>query len=144
MPSKNLRLLSSLFCLCLCMQTVAAQSQGGRPSPARARRMAPITAQTGSGSLPTDDFAGLNFTEDQKAKIDEIHRKMNSNREIVAKAETLTSDAKNAMIQGYSRIERSQIFDVLTPDQQKEVRARIHARQAAAPAEKKQVSPPLK
>jgi Spy/CpxP family protein refolding chaperone len=105
--------------------------------------MVPITAQPTSDSFPADDFAGLKFTDDQKAKIDEIHRKMNSNREVVARAKYLTSDAKDAMIQGYSRIERSQIFDVLTPEQKKEILRRIRARKAA-PVEKKQVPPPLK
>ena len=132
------------FSLVFSNHVVAAQSQSRRPDSAQIPYAASPTALPKRAPLPSDDFAGLNFTDDQKTKIDEIHRKMNLNRAIVAKAENLTADAKDAMIQGYSRIERTQLFEALTPEQKKEVLQRIHARQEAPQAKKGQVAPPLK
>jgi len=53
-----------------------------------------------------------------------------------------TDDQKDAMLQGYRRLERSQVFKLLTPEQQREVRKRISARRAAE-QEKKKKKPSL-
>jgi Spy/CpxP family protein refolding chaperone len=45
------------------------------------------------------------------------------------------------MLEGYVRMERGQVFNLLTPEQQKEVRERIRARRVAEQESKKQ-SPP--
>jgi Spy/CpxP family protein refolding chaperone len=86
-----------------------------------------------------DEFAGLKFTDEQKAKIDEIHRRMAARKEVVVKSEKLVADQKDAMIAGLGRMERGEIVRLLTPEQQKEV-LKAHAMQAAAPAEKKRTS----
>jgi len=72
------------------------------------------------------------LTDDQKAKINQIHQNAKSRLEAVAKDEKLSPEAKDAMLQGYRRIENGQIFDVLTPEQQQEVRKRMSAWRAAA------------
>jgi Spy/CpxP family protein refolding chaperone len=81
--------------------------------------------------LPPNDFDGLNFTDEQKAEIDKIHRETESYKSIVAKDDKLTPDQKDAMLYGYTRLEIGRTFKVLTPEQQKEVRKRILARRAA-------------
>jgi Spy/CpxP family protein refolding chaperone len=87
-----------------------------------------------------DDFAGLKFTDEQKAKIDEIHRRLAMRKDVVIKSEKLNADQKDAMIAGLGRMERGEIVKLLTPEQQKEVLKKAHAGQAAQD-EKKQ-SPP--
>lgn len=92
-------------------------------------------------SPPQDDFAGLNYTDEQKAAIDRIHRDTESQKAAVAKDEKLTADQKDSMLLGYTRIEYFRIFKVLTPEQQKQVRERMHARKEADQAEKRQQPP---
>jgi hypothetical protein len=46
------------------------------------------------------------------------------------------------MLDGYQRMERSQVFKLLTPAQRKEVLWRIRARHVAEQAEQKKQSPP--
>ena len=90
---------------------------------------------------PTDYFNGLKFTPDQKARIDEIHQNMKSRMDTVANAQQLSAEQKDAMLAGFGRMEQGQIFKLLTPEQQKEVRERIRVRRAAEQEAKKQ-SPP--
>jgi hypothetical protein len=66
-------------------------------------------------SQPTDDSAGLKFTVDQKAKIDQIHQDMKSRKDAVVKDEKLTVEQRDAMLEGYRRMERDQVFKLLTP-----------------------------
>jgi len=89
-----------------------------------------------------DDFAGLKFTQEQQAKIDKIHQDIKSRMDLVQKDEKLRPEQKSGMLEGYRRIERAQIFDVLTPEQRTEVRQRVRARHAAEQEENKKHSPP--
>lgn len=88
-------------------------------------------------SLPQDDFAGLDYTDEQRAEIDRIHRETESHKAVVANDPRLTADQKNAFLLGYTRLEYGAIFSVLSPVQQRQVRQRILARKAAAQAEQK-------
>jgi hypothetical protein len=117
--------------------TRAQDSQSAAAQPPR------IGAVPGPMRYPrgTDDFAGLKFSDEQKAKIDEIHRRMATRKDVVIKSETLHADQKDAMIAGLGRMERGEIVKLLTPEQQKEVLKKVHAGQGAAQDEKKQ-SPP--
>ena len=89
------------------------------------------------GGLPSaeyaDDFAGLNYTDEQKAEIDKIHRDTAAHKVAVEKDEKLTSDQKDAMLLGYTRLEYGFIYKLLTPEQRREVRNRIQARRAVDP-----------
>lgn len=49
----------------------------------------------------------------------------------VNKDENLTPEVKTAMLDGYQRIEMQELFRVLTPQQQAEVRKKVLARRAA-------------
>jgi Spy/CpxP family protein refolding chaperone len=79
-----------------------------------------------------NDLAGLSFTDEQKAKIDEIRKNTHARMDTVIKDPKLAPDQKEAMLTGLQRIEAGQIFQVLTPEQQKEVRKKVDARHAAA------------
>jgi hypothetical protein len=89
-----------------------------------------------------DYFAGLQYTDDQKARIDQIHQDMKSRMDAVATNEKLTAEQKSAMLAAYQRSERSQVYKVLTTQQRKEVLRRIRARQAAEQAEQNKQSSP--
>jgi hypothetical protein len=89
----------------------------------------------------TDDFAGLKFTDDQKAKIDEIHRRMSTRKDVVIKSEKLNAEQKDAMMAGLGRMERGEIVKLLTPEQQREVLKKVRAAQASAQEGKKQSLP---
>jgi Spy/CpxP family protein refolding chaperone len=87
----------------------------------------------------TDIYAGLEFTDEQKAKIGAIHRDVRSRMNAVAKDDKLNNDQKEAMLEGYRRLENGEIFKVLTREQQAEVRKRVQALHAA----QQQKKPPL-
>ena len=89
----------------------------------------------------SDYFAGLTFTGDQKAKIDEIRQDIKLRMDTVDKDEKLTPEQKGAMLDGYRRMEQRQIFAVLTPEQQTVVRQKLLARRAAEQEKKKQQQP---
>lgn len=87
---------------------------------------------------PTDIFAGLQYTEDQKAKIEKIRQDMKSRRDTVIKDDKLSPEQKDAFFQGFERMERSKIYEVLTPEQKTEVRKRMLAERQEAQKELKQ------
>jgi len=90
---------------------------------------------------PLDDFVGLTYTDEQKAKIDQIRQTTRQRMDVVKKDEKLTPEAKEAMLEGYQRIEIQELFQVLTPQQQAEVRKKAAARRAEQ--QKKQTRPPM-
>ena len=104
-----------------------SNSSGAPATPPPASPAAPAKRDT----RPIDDFAGLTFTDDQKARIAQIRENAKLRREAVIKNERLTQGQKNVTLEGLQRIETSEIFKVLTPDQLAEVRKRITARRAA-------------
>lgn len=96
----------------------------------------PLRDPSGAG-----DFAGLKFTDDQKARIDEIHRRMATRKDVVIKSEKLNAEQKDAMMAGLGRMERGEIVKLLTPEQQREVLKKARAAQASAQEGKKQSLP---
>jgi Spy/CpxP family protein refolding chaperone len=134
------RLAAGLLFLCVMPGRTRAQSSTPSPMPAppnAARASRPKRVPT-----KADDFAGLNLTDDQKAKIDQVHRNMKTRRDAVVKDEKLTADQRDAMLEGYERMERGQVFELLTAEQRKEVREKIRARHAAEQAAQKKQSLP--
>jgi Spy/CpxP family protein refolding chaperone len=118
------------------------RAQSSTPTPMPAPPKAARVSRPKRAPSKADDFAGLTLTDDQKAKIDQVHQNMKTRRDAVVKDERLTADQREAMLEGYERMERSQIFELLTTEQQKEVRERIRARHAAEQVEQKKQSPP--
>jgi Spy/CpxP family protein refolding chaperone len=121
------------------------RAQSASPGPVQTPRTASPGAQAKRDSLPADDFAGLTYTDEQKAEIEKIRLDTKSRKAVVAKDDKLTADQKDAMLLGYTRMEYGRIYKVLSPEQQRQVRQRISARRAAdRAAKKKQPSQPSK
>jgi len=114
----------------------SAPPPAGGPPPSIAAPPAPAEPSRARHRVE-DDFAGLSYTDEQKAKIDEIRKNMRARMEVVAKDNKLTPDQKEAMFVGLQRIEGSEMFKVLTPEQQKEVLKKAQARRAAEQAGQK-------
>jgi len=114
----------------LCAVPGLTRAQSAPPSPVQASKVASSGAQVKRGSLPADDFAGLNYSEQQKTEIDQIQRNTKALMDTVVKDEKLTADQKDAMLLGYKRMEYVRVYKVLTPEQQKQVRQRMQARRA--------------
>ncbi len=131
-------------CVFLLAMSGLTHAQNASTSAVRAPMAASHGVQSKSDSNAQDDFAGLNYTDEQKAQIDKIHQLSESHKAVVAKDEKLNNDQKNAMLLGYTRIEYGQVFQVLSPAQQKQVRQRMAARRAADQAEHKKQAPPGK
>ena len=110
------------------------------PPPTIAAPPAPQSSQRARQA--TDLFAGLNYTDDQKAKINEIRQKTKAHMDVVIKDGKLDPSQKQAMLQGYQRLEAGEIFKILTPDQQKEVRKKQAAQRAAEQQQRKAQQPP--
>jgi Spy/CpxP family protein refolding chaperone len=85
---------------------------------------------------PMDDFAGVNFTAEQKARVEQIREKSRSRMHDVAVDTKLSPEQRAAMVEGIQRLERGEVYQVLTPEQQTEVRKRLLARRAAAQKER--------
>ena len=79
---------------------------------------------------PLDDFVGLDYTEEQRAQIRKVHEDTLSRLDKIAKDPKLDAETKAAMLQGYVRIEYGEVYKVLNPEQQAEVRKKVAARHA--------------
>jgi len=91
--------------------------------------------------LPSDDFAGLDYTDDQKAEIAKIHQNAESRKALIATDEKLSSEQREAMLEGYARLEYASVYKVLTPEQRRQVNQRVRARRAAAQKGQKKPAP---
>ena len=107
--------------------------QANPPGAARPAGVLPTRNQRPTYISPTEYLAGLTLTDDQKAKINQIREDTKSHLAAVAKDQKLGPEVKDAMAVGFQRIENSQIFEVLTPGQQQQVRRRIATLRAATP-----------
>lgn len=114
-----------------------AQSSVLKPAliPQRRANVARPTKHT----RPVDDLAGLTLTDDQKAKIDQIRQALRLRMEAVMTDEKSTPWQKQAMLEGLRRTVRSQVFEVLTPDQQLVIRKKIAGERAAEREENKKI-----
>ena len=100
----------------------------GQPSQPGAAPPAPMKAALlprGKSAAPPDLLAGLTLADDQKAKIDQIRKETKSRLAAVANDKKLSPETADAMLRGYQRMENGKILEVLTPEQQQEVRKRI-------------------
>jgi Spy/CpxP family protein refolding chaperone len=120
---------AGLVCLHAGPGSVWAQSSS--PAAVQHRNIASAGAQQKKASNPEDDFAGLKYTDEQKAEIEKIRQDTKSRKDTVVNDAKLTADQKDAMLVGYKRLEYGRIYSVLTPEQKKQVRDNIHSRRAA-------------
>lgn len=111
------------------------------PGQARAHSTSAVGVQTPTPAMPgsqaessynpAEFFEGLEYTPEQKEQIDKIQRDAETRKAVVVKDQKLDQDQKDAMLAGYTKLEYGAIFKVLTPEQQRQVRAKVKARQAA-------------
>jgi len=104
--------------------TLGQSSQPGAAPPAP---MEPALAPPIKSAAPPDLLDGLTLAVDQKAKIGQIREKTNSRLAAMDSDRKLSPEAADAMRRGYLRLENSRILEVLTPEQQRQVRKRIAA-----------------
>jgi len=128
-------------CLFLCVAPGLTRPQSAPLGSAHTPTVASPVAQPKKETPPPDDFAGLQYTDEQKAEIDKIRQETKSQKDVVAKDEKLTADQKDAMLLGYTRMEYGRIYKVLTPEQRREVSQRMRARRAADQAAQQKQPP---
>lgn len=132
--AKRMAVVAGCFFLSVAPGLTSAQSS--RPYVPHTPPKASPATRPKRDVAPTDYFAGLTFTDDQKAKIDEIHRNTKSRMDVVDKDEKLDAEQKGAMREGYRRMENGQIFRLLTQEQKNVVREKIRAQKLAGQEEK--------
>jgi Spy/CpxP family protein refolding chaperone len=118
------------FLLCAAPELTLAQSSQPGAAPPAATKSA--LAPRGKSAAPPDLLEGLTLTDDQKAKIAQIREETKSHLAAVANDKKLSPEAADAMRRGYQRFENGKILQVLTLEQQQQVRKRIAAWRAAA------------
>ena len=116
--------------LCAAPKLTFGQSNplGSAPPPPMRSASAPPRNST----PPPDLLEGLTLTGDQQVKIDQIRKDTRSRLAAVTNDKKLSPEAADAMFRGFQRIENGKIFEVLTPEQQREVRRRMSAWRAAS------------
>ena len=120
-----------------------ALAQVGQPALTPAARLsAPAVLPTHDTRATDEDFAGLRFSDAQKAKIDEVHQHMALRKDAVIKSDELNANQKEAMIAGLGRMERGEIVKLLTPEQQREVLKKVRAAHPATQGENAKRSVP--
>jgi len=115
--------------LFLCALALGQSSQPGAAPPVP---MNSALAPRGKSAPPPDLLEGLTLADDQKAKIGQIREETKSHLAAVANDKTLSPEAADAMRLGYARLENGKILEVLTLEQQQQVRKRIAAWRAAS------------
>jgi hypothetical protein len=114
--------------LCAAPELVVGQSIQGQSRQPGAVPPAPMKSgltPRGKSAAPPDLLEGLTLADDQKAKIDQIREETKSRVAAVNNDKKLSPEAADAMLRGYQRLENGRILEVLTLEQQQQVRKRI-------------------
>jgi len=118
--------------LFLCAAPELARGQSSQPGAAPPAPMSSASAPRGKSATPPDLLEGVTLADDQKAKIAQIREETKSHLAAVANDKKLSPEAADAMRRGYARLENGKILEVLTLEQQQQVRKRIAAWRAAS------------
>ena len=113
--------------LFLCTAPELALGWSSQPGAAPPAPMKSAWAPRGKAAAPPDLLEGLTLTDDQQAKLDQIRAETKSHLAAVANDKAPSPEAADAMRRGYQRFENGKILEVLTPEQQQEIRKRIAA-----------------
>jgi Spy/CpxP family protein refolding chaperone len=124
--AKSLAVATSL--LSLFAGYLPAQAPGGGQGAPRAPRTAVPAVQSTRNSNADDDFAGLDYSDEQKLEIEKIRQDAKAHKDAVLKDTALSADQKDAMLTGFTRMEYGRIYKVLTPVQKKVVLHRVQTR----------------
>jgi hypothetical protein len=111
----------------LCATPELALGQAIQPGAASPAPMKSSLAPRGRSAGPPDVLEGLTLAEDQKARIGQIREETKSQLAALANDKKLSPEAADAMRRGYERFENVKVLEVLTAEQQQEVRKRIAA-----------------
>ena len=120
------------LCAFLCAAPKPALGQSSQPGAVPPAPMKSVLAARGKSAGPPDLLEGLTLADDQKAKIGQIREETKFHLAAVANDKKLSPEAADAMRRGNERLENGKILEVLTPEQQQEVRKRIAAWRAAS------------
>ena len=121
--AKTVVAAGGLLFLCAAQELALGQpNQPGAAPPAPTKAALP---PRGKSAAPPDLLEGLTLADDQKAKSDQIRKETKSRLAAVANDKKLSPETADAMLRGYQRMENGKILEVLTPEQQQEVRKRI-------------------
>jgi Spy/CpxP family protein refolding chaperone len=122
----------------VCLGMVAAMSV----TVAQAKQAAAPAAQAAGnerGGMRGDRLQAavesLNLTDDQKPKVKDIFADAKSKRQAVFNDSTLTDDQKKAKMKELHDGTMSKLNEVLTPDQQTDLKSKLEAAKAKKPAE---------
>ena len=118
--------------LFLCAAPEWALGQSSQPGAASPAPMKSSLAPRGKSAAPPDLLEGLTLADDQKAKIGKIREETKAHLAAVANDKAMSPEAADAMRVGYVRLENGKILEVLTLEQQQQVRKRIAAWRAAS------------
>src|SRR6266404_641637 len=77
----------------------------------------------------------LNLTDDQKAKVKDIFADAKTKRQAVSSDASLTDDQKKAKMKELHSATMAKLNEVLTPEQQTELKTKMEAAKAKAPAQ---------
>lgn len=111
--------------LFLCAAPELALGQSSQPGAVPPAPMKSGLAPRGKSAAPRDLLEGLTLADDQKAKIDQIREETKSRVAAVTNDKKLSPEAADSMLRGYQRLENGRILEVLTLEQQQQVRKRI-------------------
>jgi Spy/CpxP family protein refolding chaperone len=131
--------------LILCAAPKPAFAQSSQPGAAPPPLLRSAAAPPRNPTAPPELLEGLTLTDDQQAKIGQIRDDTRSRIAAVTAAandKKLSPEAANAMLQGLQRIENGKILEVLTPEQQQEVRTRLSAWRASVGQRPRQFKQP--
>jgi Spy/CpxP family protein refolding chaperone len=111
----------------LAVPTVQAKSQAAAPQAAG--------KEMGMRDKLQVAVEGLNLTDDQKAKVKDIFTEAKSKREAVWNDASLTDDQKKAKMKELHTGTMLKLNEVLTPEQQTELKTKMEAAKAKPPAQ---------
>ena len=105
-----------------------AKSQTAPPSQAAGK-------ETGMRDRLQAAIDSLNLSDDQKAKVKDIFADAKTKREAVVKDASLSEDQKRAKMKELHGATMAKLNEVLTPEQQTELKSKMEAAKAKPPAQ---------
>jgi Spy/CpxP family protein refolding chaperone len=109
------------------------------PGRVGAQTAAPAAPQASEGRSGVRDMYQqtvneLNLSDDQKGKVNDIFTDAKAKREAIFKDTTLSQDQKKEKMKGLHEETRTKVNEVLTPEQRTELKGKMEAVKAKAPA----------
>lgn len=127
------KLLGGIVCLGMVAAmsvTVAQAKQAAAPAQAAGNERGGMRGERLQAAVES-----LNLTDDQKPKVKDIFADAKSKRQAVFSDSSLTDDQKKAKMKELHDGTMSKLNEVLTPDQQTELKSKLEAAKAKKPAE---------